>query len=70
LDGRLLPLFTAFHAVASEASHKDFPSEEQMKDSILVGRVVIIIYLGLQLLEELDSLVYPKILIDGEEPDE
>ena len=70
LDGRLLPLFTAFHTVASEASHKDFPSEEQMMDSILIGRVVIIIYLGLQLLEELDSIVYPKILIDGKEPDE
>ncbi len=63
IDARELPLYSAFHSVASIASHRDFPSVEEMKKSNLKRRTIITIYSGLLLLEELDDVLFPKLTI-------
>jgi hypothetical protein len=59
LDERQLPLFAAFHSIASMASHRDFPSVEEMKKPTLMRRIIITVYSGLQLIEELDDILFP-----------
>ena len=57
IDGRLLSWFEAFTAIANLASHKDFPTIEDMKNYILRTRVLLTFYLGIQLLKELDVIM-------------
>jgi len=61
LDGRLLPWFNAFTSIANIASHKDFPSKKDMQNETTRSRVLLTLYLGLQLLEELNAVVYPRL---------
>jgi len=61
LDGRLRPWFNAFASIANIASHRDFPTKQDMQDSILRTRILLAFYLGIQLLMELDAVVRPKI---------
>ncbi|UCE16167.1 MAG: hypothetical protein JSV12_00670 [Candidatus Bathyarchaeota archaeon] len=61
LDGRLLPWFDAFASIANIASHRDFPTKQDMQDFTLRTRILLTFYLGIQLLQELDAIVRPKI---------
>jgi len=65
IDGRLLSWFDAFASIANLASHGDFPSIDDMQDSITHDRVLLAFYLGRHLLDELDSHVQPKIFSNG-----
>ncbi len=69
IDERIVPMFLAFSSITNVASHTtDFPSIEDMKDSIFKKRIILTIYLGLQLIEELNKIIYPKIRLDFTEP--
>lgn len=57
LEGRLYPWFQAFTAIANIASHRNFPTKEELKDHTLRKRILLTIYLGRQLLEELEAVV-------------
>lgn len=57
LDGRLYPWFQAFTAIANLASHRNFPTNEELKDHTLRKRILLTIYLGEQLLQELEAVV-------------
>jgi len=61
LDGRLRSWFTAFTSIANLASHHDFPTRKDMQEDTLRRRVLLTLHLGMQLLEELDSAVRPKL---------
>ena len=55
LNGRLKPWFEAFSSIANIASHRDFPTKQDMKNSVLRTRILLTFYLGLQLFKELDN---------------
>jgi len=57
LDGRLLSWFNAFTSIANIASHKDYPTKNDMSNYVLQERIILTFYLGLHLLKELDRLV-------------
>lgn len=59
LDGRLYPWFQAFATIANIASHRDFPTQEELEDWTLRRRIFLTIYLGRQLLEELEDIIRP-----------
>jgi hypothetical protein len=55
IDGRLRSWFGAFTAIANLASHRNFPSVEDMKPEADRTRIMLTFQLGFQLLEELDK---------------
>lgn len=55
LNGRLKPWFEAFSSIANIASHRDFPTKQDMKNNVLRTRILLTFYLGLQLFKELDN---------------
>jgi hypothetical protein len=57
LEGRLYPWFQAFTAIANIASHRNFPTKEELEDYTLTKRVLLTVYLGGQLLMELEAVV-------------
>jgi hypothetical protein len=61
LDGRLRSWFSAFTSIANLASHRNFPTIEDMRDKVLRTRILLTFHLGVQLLEELDKTVKPEI---------
>ena len=61
LDNKLISWFDAVTSVANMASHKDYPTEKDMEDCRTRKRVILTLYLGLQLLEELDNVFSPRI---------
>lgn len=70
LDGRLLSWFDAFTSIANLASHKDFPSKKDLKNDAMRSRLLLTFYLGMQLLNELEAIVNPRIslLSDVKQP--
>lgn len=57
LEGRLLPWFAAFTSFANLASHRDFPTEQDMRNEITRTRVLLTFYLGIKMLQELDAVL-------------
>jgi len=57
IDGRLIHWFQAFSTVANVAAHRNFPTQENLKNFTLRRRILLTIYLGRQLLEELETAV-------------
>jgi|GEM_PF-5506266 len=58
-DGKLCLWFQAFTAIANIASHRNFPTKKEIEDYTLRRRILLTIYLGRQLLEELDDIINP-----------
>jgi hypothetical protein len=61
IDGRLHSWFFAFTSVANLASHRDFPTKQDMADPVLRARVLLTFHLGINLIEELDKIVSPDV---------
>ena len=61
LDGRLRSWFNAFTAVANIASHRSYPTAEDLKNEVCRIRIMLTFQLGLQLLEELDEPLTEKL---------
>lgn len=62
IDGRLRSWFSAFTSVANLASHKNYPTPEDMKEGAVRTRILLTFQLGFQLLEELDNPLREKII--------
>jgi hypothetical protein len=59
LEGRLIPWFGAFTAFANLASHRAYPTEEELKSPRIRMRVLGTFVLGRQLLREIEYCVKP-----------
>lgn len=57
IDGRLIHWFQAFSTIANIAAHKNFPTQKDLKNFTLRGRILLTIYLGRHLLEELETIL-------------
>ncbi|MCW4010630.1 MAG: hypothetical protein NWF05_08425 [Candidatus Bathyarchaeota archaeon] len=68
IDGRLRSWFQAFTSIANIASHKNFPSQQDLKKGVLRVKIMLTFQLGLQLLEELDEpLIKPIDFVEFSE---
>lgn len=57
LEGRLLSWFQAFTSIANLASHREFPTIEDLRDSVVQKRILLTFKLGVHLLKELDEIL-------------
>jgi hypothetical protein len=55
IDGKLSPWFQAFSSVSNIAAHRNFPTRTELENWTLRRRVLLTLYLGRQLLEELEN---------------
>lgn len=60
LDELLLPWFFAFTSIANISSHRVFPTSDDLKDSVMRGRVLTCFAIGRQLLIELEACATRK----------
>lgn len=61
LQGKTIPWVEAFCSIANQSSHKDFPSAKDMEDSIIHKRTMLTFETGLEILEELNAILFPPI---------
>lgn len=57
IENRLKAWFEAFTSYANLASHRSFPTSEEMKNSVFRKRMMLTYYLGLQLLNEMENVM-------------
>ena len=55
IDGKLSPWFLAFSSIANIAAHRNYPTKKDLENWTIRRRILLTLYLGRQLLEELEN---------------